>query len=159
MPVLPPRPEMDLGKAEIARRSVLTGEVLTIAEGRALDIGGFEIHIDVGAERRLAGRSRGMQVGQFVYLDPRSFVPGTYEGRYLLAHELAHAAQRHLPADAAGEDQAVLAEIEAASIGHTCARGQGLVQSRVPLPGGELVARRLDGLCETCAAAQGAAKQ
>lgn len=78
----------------------------------------------------------GLFAGGEVLLHPDRFDPDSARGRYLLAHELAHAAQRRLAraqhADGSQPDPA-LAEDEAHRIGEAFAAGQAFERPMVPL--------------------------
>jgi Domain of unknown function (DUF4157) len=118
---------------EQALRMAIRGEVLTIADLLSLDPGAIEVVADDAARARLgAAGVRGMQEGQVVYVHPDVVRPGSEEGRYLIAHELVHYAQRRLPAALDRGPRA--AESEATSLGRAYARGGGLVRPSVGLP-------------------------
>jgi len=110
--------------------AVLRGELVTIAEILALD--GAELDVVVGA---LPG-ARGKQVGSTVYLDPAALARGVDDARYLIAHELVHAAQRALPVRTELDHGA--AEAEAAALGRAYAHGHGLARPHVGLPATEV---------------------
>ena len=126
-------PPVRIAARDAARRAVLTGEVLTIAHALALDVHGIEIVVDdVAVWRTEQAGVRGLQEGQTIYLHPQLHDPGSVDGRYLLAHEMIHLAQRRLP----GTAHPGRAEEEATSLGRAYARGEGLLQPSIPVPAG-----------------------
>lgn len=88
------------------------------------DLGGVRLHADPAAGRSAqAMGAEAYTVGERIAFAPGRLAPGTGEGRRLLAHELAHAAQpgaetvvRRQPApDSVGERAAAIAEAEASA--------------------------------------------
>jgi hypothetical protein len=124
-----------------ARRKVIEGQLLEIADILALDPWGLELVVDKRAAARLdAAGVRGQQEGTTLYLHPDLYDPRGEEGRYLLAHELVHAKQRTLRAgdaydasDLDGSGRVARAEVEASSLGRAYARGDGMVAPSVAL--------------------------
>jgi hypothetical protein len=117
-----------------ARRKVIEGQLLEIADILALDPWGLEIVVDKRAAARLgAAGARGQQEGTTIYLHPDVYDPRGEEGRYLLAHEMVHAKQRTLRSDGDGAHDVSHAEAEANDLGRSYARGAGLSAPTVAL--------------------------
>lgn len=94
-----------------------------------------EIRVDAEAERRTwQSGARGLMDGGVVYLNPKSYRPGTREGRYLLGHEVAHAAQRAKPSPARSVTPSRTAELEAHAIGEAFALNRRVEPVLVALP-------------------------
>ncbi len=94
-----------------------------------------EVLLDEQAERITSRRHAlgVMQAGR-IYLAPGGFRVNTTEGRYLLGHELAHLAQRELPAASESEVARERAETEAELIGAALALGRDFEHPRVAVP-------------------------
>jgi hypothetical protein len=91
-----------------------------------------EIHVNEAAESRLNARgASGLMEDGRVYLHPGRYDPRTQRGRYLLAHETAHVAQRSREAKRAAVDEA---ESEARSIGEAFAARTTIHATRAALP-------------------------
>jgi len=117
-----------------ALRALVTGEILTLANILALDPEDLDVRVDELAASRLASAGvRGMQEGDAVFVHPDVFAADTTEGKYLLAHEMIHAAQRRLPSR--NDLGYVEAEAEATSLGRAYASGLGLMRPSIGLAG------------------------
>ena len=82
---------------DAARALVTRWLVQELAPLLGLDPKRIEIRTDAEAESRTNARgASGLSEQQRIFLHPQRFQPMTEHGRYLLAHELAHAAQRSL---------------------------------------------------------------
>ncbi|MFT7625759.1 MAG: hypothetical protein ACI9WU_004950 [Myxococcota bacterium] len=113
----------------------------------ALGLSASGLTIDVGDEaqaRTSAQGARGLMADGVVYLSPTAYDPRTSSGRWLLGHEVTHAAQRVLPGLQAGSPAA--AETEASARGRDFAAGRAVMAPEVALsplavaanePGGE----------------------
>jgi hypothetical protein len=128
-----PRLVIDTDDRNQARRRAIRGQVLTIADALALDPSTIEVVAGPRARARIsAANGRGLQEGRTIFLHPDRYDPSDEDGRYLLAHEMVHAAQRLrpvMPWHALGD-----AEVEAKALGHAYARGEGLARPTVGLP-------------------------
>jgi hypothetical protein len=123
-----------IADSDRARRKVIEGQLLELADILSLDPWGLDIVVDRRAATRLgAAGVRGLQEGTTVYLHPDIYDPRGDEGRYLLAHELVHAKQRTL----LGEGTRPAAEAEATSIGRAYARGETIGAPTVAVRGAE----------------------
>ena len=94
----------------------------------------LRVHVDAGRTRPRA--ARGLAAGGAVYLDPGRYRPDTAAGRGVLAHELAHVAQRaetRLRPDRPAPSRAA-AEAEAARAGADAAAGRELRRPGAVLP-------------------------
>lgn len=117
-----------------ALRVLVTGEILTLANVLALDPEDLDVRVDELAASRLASAGvRGMQEGDAVFVHPDVFAADTTEGKYLLAHEMIHAAQRRLPSHP--DLGYAEAEAEATSLGRAYASGLGLMRPSIGLAG------------------------
>ncbi|QWP78986.1 DUF4157 domain-containing protein [Lysobacter sp. K5869] len=120
--------DADLARARLTAQ--LLGEL-----GRAfgLDLSRLEVRVDADAAIRIQARgANALQEDARVLLHPDRYRPREAQGRYLLAHETAHAAQRSLAAVAPGDTLAA-AEAEADALGAAFARGDPLHRPRVAL--------------------------
>lgn len=124
--------DQDLARAIITR--VLLDE---LAPRLGLDPSRLSIRVDAAAEAQTnAAGASGLQEGTTILLHPQRYRPGTTFGRYLLAHEAAHAAQRHTLTRIAQEDDGnvvVAAEREADVIARAYAVGAEVRKPAVAL--------------------------
>lgn len=91
----------------------------------------IEVHVDSGAESRISARgAQALQEGSSIYLHPQRYDPRTRAGRFLLAHEATHLAQRG--SSHGGELPA--AEREADRIGLAFATNRPLSRPLIALP-------------------------
>src|SRR5262249_45710705 len=66
----------------------------SLADRLGLRVGAIRVHVDAEAARRTRPRgARGLMQGGAIWLDPDRYDPRSADGRALLAHEAAHAAQ------------------------------------------------------------------
>lgn len=116
----------DLARARITR------QLLTqLGTALGFDASRITIRVDSGAEARLSARgAHGLQEGSTVLLHPDRYDPATPSGRFLLAHETAHAAQRH----AAVPGSVRSAEREADAVGLAFATYQPTLRPTIALP-------------------------
>ncbi|MGC9969995.1 MAG: DUF4157 domain-containing protein [Bryobacteraceae bacterium] len=158
----PPQPEVDEERAapeqfEVARVPLFGGAGVDdddaerarqtarlIREiGPALGLDPHKLRIvvnDAAAAATGTRRAAGLELHGVIQLYPR-FDPKTVEGRYLLGHELAHAAQRGLTGADADVD---LTELEAEEVGRAVARGEEFEAPAMRLGGGEPAAADTD---------------
>ena len=86
--------------------------------------------MDCRAEARVnAAGASALQDGTTIYLHPARYQPNSERGRYLLAHETVHVAQRGL----AGRGDVQAAEYEAATLGRAFAERRPLAPPRIAL--------------------------
>ena len=113
-------------------RALLTRVLLDeLAASFGLDPKRIKINVTAPAEARTnAAGASGLQSGATIYLHPARFRPATVEGRRLLAHEAAHAAQRELSA----KPDLAAAEAEAAELADAFATRAPLRRPKVALP-------------------------
>lgn len=129
---------IDCGGARIhdadAARARLTAQLLgELGRAFGLDLSRLEVRVDADAAIRIQARgANALQEGARVLLHPGRYRPHEAQGRYLLAHETAHAAQRALPSVAPGDSEAA-AEAEADALGAAFARRESLPRPRVAL--------------------------
>lgn len=129
-PPLDPRDfaSLNAGAAQVndadAVRALVTRALLEqLAPALGLDPRRIRIQVDQAAAARTnAAGASGLQQDATIHLHPGRYQPQTERGRYLLAHELTHAAQRGL----SGPASLAEAELEAAQLGHAFARGEML---------------------------------
>ena len=105
-----------------AERRLATQRLLEqLAPALGLDLRRIRVEIHGAGHARLNGAgARGLQEGATIWLHPSQYLPQRPDGRYLLAHEATHAAQRALTAP--GDEAA--AEAEAAELGREFAAGR-----------------------------------
>lgn len=96
-----------------------------LAAGLGLDGSSVRVRVDDTARAVTGARGAlGLMQDGVVYLNPERYDPETRAGRYLLAHEVAHVAQRSQTASLASVAPAArAAEIEATTIGRAFAVG------------------------------------
>lgn len=120
-----------------AARSLVTRLLLNeIAPALGLDPARIKIQVNKNAESRLNGHGAiGLSENSRIYLHPGRYKPLLPEGRYLLAHELAHAAQRRTDTSSPLETPRAhaLAEEEASRIGRAFMRRDPLVAPQIAL--------------------------
>lgn len=92
----------------------------------------IEVHAAAGARLDAAG-AHGLQEGATVWLHPSHYAPEHEAGRYLLAHEATHAAQRSLPAPRPAAANPRAAETEADAAGRAFAAGRLPQRPRIAL--------------------------
>lgn len=137
------RASISITDADEARAAATRVLLEQLARHLGLDASKVEIRVDAEAERRTAAqRARGLMAGGIVYLNPTRYDPRTYEGRFLLGHEVAHVAQRAALAPVRGRAHAVAerAEVEAHLIGHAFAVGAIPQPAMVSLPADRVAA-------------------
>jgi len=142
-----------------AVRAQLTAQLLReLGQAFGLDLSRLQVTVTAGAAARLDARgANGLQEGRNLLLHPGRYRPAETSGRYLLAHEATHAAQRvldgaapvaalaHTPALAhapTADDALAAAEAEADRLGSAFAERRSLARPRVPL-------RSLDAVADT----------
>lgn len=124
---------------DVARAQATRQLLLQLAPMLGLDPARLRITVSADGGARIEARgANALQDGDEVLLHPGRYRPQTDAGRYLLAHELTHAAQRRLGGapvrrDAAGQLRA--AEDEAARIGRDFVAGRPLQRPRIALRG------------------------
>jgi hypothetical protein len=113
------------------QRRLTTQRLLAqLAPALGLDLERLHVDMHGSAQARLdAAGAQGLQEGITIWLHPQRYRPQSTEGRYLLAHEAVHVAQRglHGPADDAA------AEAEAAALGREFAAGKLPRRPRIAL--------------------------
>lgn len=125
-----------------------------LAPALGLDLGRLRIEIHAAGRARLdAAGARGLQEGSTIWLHPAHYRPQDAEGRYLLAHEATHAAQRRLP----GPGDEAAAEGEALALGREFAAGRLPRRPRIALAGTRAAADA--GSKDATAAAETGAKE
>lgn len=114
-----------------AQRRLATQRLLAqLAPALGLDLSRLRVEVHGSGEARLdAAGARGLQEGATIWLHPSQYLPQRPEGRYLLAHEATHAAQRALT----GRPDEAAAEAEAAELGREFAAGRTLRRPRFAL--------------------------
>jgi hypothetical protein len=129
---LPPRNPMRLFDPD-PERAANTASLLTpLASTLGLDADALEVRVDEAAARTAAGHgSDGVVVGEVIYLDGAAYDPNVPLGRMMLAHEVAHVAQRRLPSTGLAA-----AEHEANVFAEAFAGGWSLPGLRAGLPAG-----------------------
>ena len=107
-----------------AARAVVTQLLLDeLASTLGLDPKRITLNMDCRAEARVnAAGASALQDGTTIYLHPARYQPNSERGRYLLAHETVHVAQRGL----AGRGDVQAAEYEAATLGRAFAERRPL---------------------------------
>ncbi|MGM0576561.1 MAG: eCIS core domain-containing protein [Myxococcota bacterium] len=116
------RPAGDVVDPDAVRAERTTALLRQLADAFGLAAGDLTVRVDDEARGRTDARgASGLQEDGHVWLHPDRYDPGTRDGRYLLGHEVAHAAQRGRP-DAGSADVAG-AEREAADLGEAFAAG------------------------------------
>ena len=108
--------------------------VATMGERLGLSPDEVDVRLDDDAQRRAAASGGpGVMEGGVVYLDGRHYDPTTSAGRYTVAHELTHVAQRKLTS---GDVSPIglAAEVEATTFARSLANGEwvGRPQHRLP---------------------------
>ena len=121
-------------------RAQLTRQLLTeLAPAFGLDLSRLRITVTAAGGARIEARgASALQEDQEVLLHPQRYRPDTESGRYLLAHEAVHAAQRQLDAQRiptihTETMQVAAAENEAIELGRDFAQRRTLRRSRVAL--------------------------
>ncbi|NOT87868.1 MAG: DUF4157 domain-containing protein [Lysobacter sp.] len=118
--------DTDSARAQLTRR--LLAE---LAPALGLDLSRLRITVTAAGGARIEARgASALQEDQNILLHPQRYRPETDAGRYLLAHEAAHAAQRRL----AGTPDVRAAETEADVIGRAFAARERLQRPSVALP-------------------------
>lgn len=138
----------DLAQAQVVdtdpHRADRTRALLpSLAAALSLPLPSVQVRVDDVARRKTADLgANGVMDGGVVYLRPESYDPSSSKGRALLAHEVAHVAQRQAAiAGSAGlERGAAAAEVEAASLGRGFAEGAALRAPRVGLSSSAIAA-------------------
>lgn len=124
--------DADRERARMTRRLLLE-----LAPLLGIDPRRVRISVTAAGGARIEARgASALQEGDEVLLHPSRYRPATESGRYLLAHELAHLAQRGLsgaPLHADGAAQTRAAEREAVRIGRDFAAHRPLQRPRVVL--------------------------
>jgi hypothetical protein len=117
------------------------------------------VHADAGALSRLGPRrAAGLQDQGEVFLHPQHYRPQDDSGRYLLAHELTHAAQRRVDGHSNPNDDGLRpAEHEADLVARAFVRRQALPRPSVSL--GSTVAAEFSGDPSNAIAALGTEEQ
>ena len=130
-------------------RAQLTRQLLTeLAPAFGLDLSRLRITVTAAGGARIEARgASALQEDHTILLHPQRYRPQIESGRYLLAHEAAHAAQRHLDASrmptARTETMRVAAaEAEATELGRDFAQRRSLRRPQVAL-------RRLAAVADT----------
>lgn len=122
-----------------ARAQATRHLLLQLAPVLGLDPARLRITVSADGGARIEARgANALQDGDEVLLHPGRYRPQTDAGRYLLAHELTHAAQRQLggaPVRRAAAGQLRAAEDEAARIGRDFVAGRPLQRPRIALRG------------------------
>ncbi|BAV96961.1 eCIS core domain-containing protein [Lysobacter enzymogenes] len=119
--------------ADLARARLTAQLLQELGRAFGLDLSRLEVQVDADAAIRIQARgANALQEDARVLLHPGRYRPHEAQGRYLLAHETAHAAQRAL-ASAAPGDSVAAAEAEADAIGAAFARRESLPRPRVAL--------------------------
>ncbi|MET4726683.1 hypothetical protein ABIE09_000454 [Lysobacter enzymogenes] len=119
--------------ADLARARLTAQLLQELGRAFGLDLSRLEVQVDADAAIRIQARgANALQEDARVLLHPGRYRPHEAQGRYLLAHETAHAAQRAL-ASAAPSDNVAAAEAEADAIGAAFARRESLPRPRVAL--------------------------
>ncbi len=105
-----------------AQRRLATQRLLEqLAPALGLDLRRIRVEIHGAGNARLdSAGARGLQEGATIWLHPAQYLPQRPDGRYLLAHEATHAAQRALT----GRPDEAAAEAEAAELGREFAAGR-----------------------------------
>ncbi|WP_206413348.1 DUF4157 domain-containing protein, partial [Lysobacter enzymogenes] len=102
--------------ADLARARLTAQLLQELGRAFGLDLSRLEVQVDADAAIRIQARgANALQEDARVLLHPGRYRPHEAQGRYLLAHETAHAAQRALPGAAPG-DSVAAAEAEADAI-------------------------------------------
>jgi hypothetical protein len=121
-------------------RAQLTRQLLTeLAPAFGLDLSRLRITVTPGGGARIEARgASALQEDQEVLLHPQRYRPETERGRYLLAHEAAHAAQRRIdtPQVSTKHSEAMRiaeAEAEATALGRDFAQRRSLRRPRIAL--------------------------
>ena len=121
-------------------RAQLTRQLLTeLAPAFGLDLSRLRITVTAAGGARIEARgASALQEDQEVLLHPQRYRPDTESGRYLLAHEAVHAAQRRIdapqPLTAHTETMRIAAaEAEATDLGRDFAQRRTLRRPRVAL--------------------------
>jgi hypothetical protein len=118
--------------ADTQRRLATQLLIEQLAPALGLDLRRIRVEVHAANAGRLdAAGARGQQEGATIWLHPAHYRPQRGEGRYLLAHEATHAAQRQLH----GPANLAAAEVEAAEIGREFAAGRQLHRPRFALAG------------------------
>jgi hypothetical protein len=130
--LVPPREKIRITDEDEARAIVTNWLVRELAPLLGLDPSRVEIHVDNEAESRVAARgATGLMEDGKVFLHPARFRPSEPSGRELIAHELAHVAQRN--ASALAGETTRQAETEAAAIGRRFGQRRSIARPRVRL--------------------------
>ncbi|MDE2372541.1 MAG: DUF4157 domain-containing protein, partial [Burkholderiales bacterium] len=83
--------------ADAERRAMTQRLLEQLAPALGLDPARLTIEVHAAGRARLdAAGARGLQEGATIWLHPAQYAPARDSGRYLLAHEATHAAQRRL---------------------------------------------------------------
>ena len=127
-------------------RARITRLLLTeLAPALGLDLSGLRITVTAAGGARIEARgASGLQEESHLLLHPARYRPDSTHGRYLLAHEAVHAAQRrlaHAP-DGDAREQIAAAEAEAGELGRDFAERRPLRRPRIAL-------RRLEALADS----------
>lgn len=143
-PPLATRERLAINDDDAARALLTRWLVHDLAPMLGLDPSTVRINTDAQAATNTeAHGASGLAGPQRIDLHPRRFQPATVEGRYLLAHELAHTAQRTLPADVSPIPAPLArraAEDEAHSIGRAFATGHAVQRPQIALAADALAA-------------------
>lgn len=130
--VRPNRDEARVLDEDEARAFITRFLVGELAPLLGLDPSKVEIHVNGAAEARVnAHGATGLMESGRVYLHPHRYDPRTERGRYLLAHETAHVAQRSI---ARPVRNSAPAEAEADRIGKSFSAGARISAPQLALP-------------------------
>jgi len=122
---------------DIGRALLTEWLIQELAPLLGLDPNKIEVRVNADAESRLNSRgASGLMESGTIYLHPNRYQPQRSDGRYLLAHEAAHVAQRLLN----GPEDEPAAEAEAAELGRDFATGRLPRRPRFALVGGRAAA-------------------
>lgn len=121
-------------------RAQLTRQLLTeLAPAFGLDLSQLRITVTAAGAARIEARgASALQEDQNILLHPQRYRPETESGRYLLAHEAVHAAQRRIDVQQSSSVQSgtmhvAAAEAEASKLGLDFAQGRSLRRPRISL--------------------------
>lgn len=107
--------------ADAQRRQATQRLLEQLAPALGLDLRRIRVEIHSAGNARLDGAGAcGLQEGATIWLHPSQYLPQRPDGRYLLAHEATHAAQRAVR----GRTDEAAAEAEAAELGREFAAGR-----------------------------------
>lgn len=129
-----------------SERARITRLLLTeLAPALGLDLSRLRITVNAAGGARIEARgASALQEDNTLLLHPARYRPDATQGRYLLAHEAVHAAQRRLAGSPEGDarEQIAAAEAEAGELGRDFAERRPLRRPRIAL-------RRLEALADS----------